>query len=61
MNCDECANFKPKRMQTGVICRTCVSGPCVIIGGRFTELRTCTDGQRYEDVQWKPFYGKVVE
>jgi len=61
MNCVGCANFEPKRKQTGVICRGCESGACVIIGGLLTQYRKCTDGHRYDEVKWDPFYGKVVE
>ena len=56
MNCEECENFKPKRKQTGWVCRSCRrTTPCVRAVGTFSFCSERTD------IDWQPFYGKVVE
>ncbi len=62
-DCDECANYKPKRKQTGWVCRRCQLGefgPCV----RITCCPYVPYAGPYECTNyavWVPFYGKVVE
>ena len=59
----KCGLLRPKRKQTGWVCRNCTLapdfGPCV-------RITTCKDAPThciYSDsgAHWQPFYGKVVE
>lgn len=55
-DCNECANFKQKREQTGWICRdACCSGkgPCLVMG--LVKKSHCASARLGR------FYGRVVE
>ncbi len=64
-DCGECANFKPKKEQMGWVCNVCTSFQehvCVSLGDN--KPCACTGGRRggvRSGVDWRPFYGKVVE
>ena len=57
MTCDECANFEPKRKQTGWICRRCRKN-CVI---QSVELGAVFCPYNCMITRFVPFTGKVVE
>ena len=61
MNCDECANFEPKRKQTGVICRECHVQRCVSTHPEWGKDPTRCPYEWGKVAVWQPFYGKVVE
>jgi hypothetical protein len=61
---DKCADpqyvcIRPKRKQTGWVCRECgESEPCLSIG----RVQPVADACAIRDSpDWQPFYGKVVE
>ena len=64
MSCDECANFKPKRKQTGWVCRVCEC-PCYVM----VHSPVKTEVSPICAMPWLaprkekfvPFYGRVVE
>ena len=60
MTCEECENFRPKRKQTGWVCRACERAACYCTNPRY--LRGGADCVWTTlPANWVPFYGKVVE
>ena len=60
---DLMVHLRPKRRQTGWVCRGCfVAGPCYKMGeGAHKPPRCLASGVCITTFNWQPFYGKVVE